>query len=356
VLGKYFVLTGGWAIGNVAGPPVGQQLGQAPMSDNALTTLSSRVSAKPFFGVGFTWIDRRDQFANALSSLATASGQAVVSCVKGAPAEATIDAGKDTAEVTIEAPDDCSWTATVKTGGDKFTLDPATGKGKQTVTIKAKDKEAAEGTIDIVGPAGAPAKTVKVKRAAPPPSCVSAVDPADLTFEDDEKKQLTIKATSECEWKAAFEGASNGFQLDKAEDKGEARLTVTPPAQGSGEFAAAIRVTGPAGAVPVTVKVKQQKQPASCITKLTPETLTFGAARGTLSIEVKAACAWTATLAPAGIGFTLPTASGSGDGTVTVMATPAGTSDRAATVTLTGPPRSAPKTVALVQPKRPERK
>jgi hypothetical protein len=170
VFGRYFVFTGGWALGNVATPPQGQALGAAPVTDNVLNSLGSRVALRPYFGLGFTWIDRRDQFASALAA-ASASGS-VGSCVTAVkPAAVTFDAkGVASSAIEVEAGADCAWTATLQSGSNLFTV-AAGGSGRGKGVIKLSTGSAQEGgrsdVLNIVGPPGSAAKQVKLTQAPP---------------------------------------------------------------------------------------------------------------------------------------------------------------------------------------------
>jgi hypothetical protein len=166
IFGKYFVFTGGWSIGSVAAPPLGQELSKAPVNgDNTLNSLTRRVIARPFFGIGFTWIDRRDQFAAAFSAAASASGS-VGSCVASVtPAAVTFDAkGVASADVVVEAGADCTWVATLQNGTNLFEVTGGGGKGKGTIKLKTGEAIAAgrSDVLNIVGPSGSAAKPVKL--------------------------------------------------------------------------------------------------------------------------------------------------------------------------------------------------
>jgi hypothetical protein len=169
VFGKYFVFTGGWAVGSVAAPPAGQELGAAPVNgDNTLNSLSRRTIGRPYASIGFTWIDRRDQFAAALAAAASASG-GIGSCVTSVtPAAVTIDAAGTTASAPIEikAGADCTWIATLQSGGTHFKLDKGSGKGDGTikVTAGAALPEGAGDVLNVVGPPGSTAKQVKLSQ------------------------------------------------------------------------------------------------------------------------------------------------------------------------------------------------
>jgi hypothetical protein len=170
VFGRYFVFTGGWALGNIATPPQGQALGKAPVNDNALNSLGSRVTLRPYFGLGFTWIDRRDQFDSALAA-ASASGS-VGSCVTAVkPAAVTFDAkGVASAAIEVEAGADCTWTATLQSGTNLFTV-ASGGSGRGKGVIKLSTGAAQEGgrsdVLNIVGPPGSAAKQVKLSQGPP---------------------------------------------------------------------------------------------------------------------------------------------------------------------------------------------
>lgn len=172
VLGTHFVIAGGWALGNVAKAPIGQVISEAPINGaNTLNTLSSRFASQSFLGIGFTWIDRRDQFGAAFASSASASGN-VGSCLTSVvPSEITFDAtGKANGDVSVEAGDDCSWIATFQNGaGTGFEITKnSSGKGKATITLKgaAASTDVRSNVLNIIGPAGSKAKSVKLSQAA----------------------------------------------------------------------------------------------------------------------------------------------------------------------------------------------
>lgn len=69
LLGGKFILNGGWAGGKINELPVGQELHKAPINgDNTLTTPAGRFRNAFYFGIGFTFINREDQFKGAFAA------------------------------------------------------------------------------------------------------------------------------------------------------------------------------------------------------------------------------------------------------------------------------------------------
>jgi hypothetical protein len=175
VFGRYFVISPGISMGSVAAAPVGQVIGEAPIAGaNTLNTLSSRRVTAFALSIGFTWIDRKDQFVAALASAASTSG-GIGSCVTAvSPAEVAFGEDGAAKEVTVTAGDDCSWVATVLgAGASAFEVTKGgSGKGKGVITVKANPAgdQARSDTLHIVGPAGSVAKTVKLSQPRKPQS------------------------------------------------------------------------------------------------------------------------------------------------------------------------------------------
>lgn len=266
VVGKYFVLTGGIASGIVNAPPIGQEIGQAPVNgDNTLGSLSTQGKRRGFIGIGFTWIDRRDQFAAALAAAATASGPAIPSCVTSAtPADVMFKPGEGLSqEVTVDAPDGCTWFATVVSGGGPFSVTPATGKGKDKieVSVEAPTGDAHADVVNVTGPLGSAPKPIKLKQEAKPASCVDSLSSGDtLNLSGRTKGEFTVNAKSACDWTIAVEPADAGFSAAPAAEKETKPVTVTGPEPGDSERTAVFKVTGPKGADPKTVTVRQSKK------------------------------------------------------------------------------------------------
>jgi hypothetical protein len=69
LLGGKFIFNAGWAGGKVNELPVGQELHKAPINgDNTLTTPSARFRQAFYFGLGFTFINREDEFKGAFAA------------------------------------------------------------------------------------------------------------------------------------------------------------------------------------------------------------------------------------------------------------------------------------------------
>ena len=264
VFGKYFVLNAGWAIGSVSAPPLGQDLGKPPVNgDNTLNSLSSRVAGGQYIGIGFTWIDRHDQFASALSAAASASG-AVGSCVTSVkPDTITFDATgkKPSDKITVEAGSDCVWTATLQSGSGSFTVTQATKKGNGTIALETSAAVAGgrSDVLNVVGPMGSAAKAVKLTQG--PASCVDLVEsPLDFGGKDD-AKTVDIKAPADCKWTASVDASTSGFTVEPSDAvTGPKTVTVKPPKQADKDITAKLTVVGPAGAEAKTVALKQPKK------------------------------------------------------------------------------------------------
>jgi hypothetical protein len=166
--------------------------------------------------------------------------------------------------VTVEAGDDCLWNATLQSGTRGFNiLSGGSNKGNGTVTLSA-DTAVAGGRSDVlnvVGPMGSLAKTVKLSQG--PPSCVdsinggAAVDLAGKTG----AVAVNVKTTDGCKWAASFDPDDKGFSFDGgAEGSGTADLQVKGPAQGAEDWTVKLKIVGPAGADPKSVNVKQPKK------------------------------------------------------------------------------------------------
>lgn len=259
VVGKYFVFSPGISIGSVVTAPIGQALGEPPINGaNTLNTLSTRRVVRPSLAIGFTWIDRKDQFAAALAS-ASASGS-IGSCVTSvAPTELKFDEAGEK-QITVTAGDDCSWVATLQQSNSGFEVKSGgAGKGKGTITIAVSaqgDKPRAD-TLNIVGPFGSAARTVKLTQAAG--SCVESVGDG-KEIGADGKTQLTvaIKAPSTCSWTAAAEG--NGFSVKPVQGTGAGSVTVAVPVQTTDDQTGTLSVIGPTGATPRKLTIKQPKK------------------------------------------------------------------------------------------------
>jgi hypothetical protein len=265
VFGKYFVLTGGWALGSVTAPPLGQQIGAPPVNgDNTLNSLSSRVARSTYIGVGFTWIDRHDQFAAALTTASVSGG--IGSCVtKVTPDPVTFTADGDaSSNVSVEAGDDCTWTAVVESSQAGFSVTSGgTNKGKGTIVLHAAAPIAGgqASVLNVVGPPGSAPKTVKLTQGAP--TCVTAVGTAKSMTFSGAKQSIDITAPADCTWTVSVDPASSKFVLDlKGDQTGNKKLTITPPDAGDADVTARLNVVGPGQAAPKVVTLTQPKKGA----------------------------------------------------------------------------------------------
>jgi hypothetical protein len=69
LLGGKFIFNAGWAGGKVNELPVGQELHKAPINgDNTLTTPAGRFRNAFYVGLGFTFVNREDQFKGAFAA------------------------------------------------------------------------------------------------------------------------------------------------------------------------------------------------------------------------------------------------------------------------------------------------
>jgi hypothetical protein len=234
-------------------------LGKPPVNgDNTLNTLSSRMIARPYFGVAFTWIDRRDQFSAALASTASASGL-VGSCVTSVTPDAVEFKEDGEGTITVDAGSDCTWIATLQNGGTQVRIEPGSGKGKATVKLHATAGAAPySDTLNVVGPMGSPAKAAKLSQ--PAASCVTApeatskVDLAGKTEGD----PVAIKAS--CAWTVTVEPANSPFKVTPTEGSGDGTLAIKAPAAGEADQTATVKIVGPAGAFPRVVTLTQPKK------------------------------------------------------------------------------------------------
>jgi hypothetical protein len=262
VVGRFFVLHGGWALGTVAAPPAGQELGKPPVNgDNTLNSLGSQTISKGYFGIGFTWIDRRDQFAAALSATASASG-AVGSCVTSVKPDTVAfdEKGVASGEVTVEAGNDCLWIATLQKGGTAFTVTGGSAKGKGTIKLAAAEatSTARSDVLNVIGPVGSIAKPVKLSQA--PKSCVTAVAPKEIDFKGTTTVQtVTLTVEDGCKWSASLEPTGTKF-VTKA-DTEKSTVSVTAPAPAAEEAKATLSITGPPGSAAQKITLTQPATP-----------------------------------------------------------------------------------------------
>jgi hypothetical protein len=260
VFGKYFVVSPGVSIGSVTTAPIGQMLGQAPINGaNTLNTLSSRRVTSFALAIGFTWIDRTDQFAAAFAQ-ASVSGN-IGSCVTAVdPSELKFD-GKADKTITVKAGADCVWIATLRKSGSGFQIKGGSGKGDGTITISAPEQDAVRAdVVDIIGPPGSVAKTVKLSQAAK--SCVDDLNGGKDATGDGTTTAINvgIKSTN-CSWKATVDNAKFTVTPDSGGDA-VTSIQVQPPAsQTDADQSTTLTVIGPADATPKKIVVKQPKRP-----------------------------------------------------------------------------------------------
>jgi hypothetical protein len=82
LFGGKFIFNGGWAGGKVNELPVGQQLHQPPINgDNTLTTPAARFRHAAYVGLGFTFINRENEFKAAFAATQQTTAE------EGAPEE-----------------------------------------------------------------------------------------------------------------------------------------------------------------------------------------------------------------------------------------------------------------------------
>jgi len=259
VFGRYFVLTGGVAFGWVSAPPLGQRLGQPPVNgDNTLNSASSRFTSAAYFGIGFTWIERRDQFAASLTAASVSNS--VGSCVSSVSTDhLALGMTAKEEEVKVQAGDDCLWTALARDGQFKLKNGSGKGNGSFTVVGDAPGGAARKDVVLVTGPQGSTPKTVALSQGAKPTSCVTVLGSGDsVSFDHADTQEIRVEAEDGCEWTATIDPDDSGFSISATTKKvgGGGSVTVARPKAAA---TATLKVAGPVGADPLTVKLARTK-------------------------------------------------------------------------------------------------
>lgn len=162
--------------------------------------------------------------------------------------------------VKVEADSDCAWVATFQSGSSDFRVTPSSGRGGQELklTVPKANNAGVDETLNVKGPSGSVAKTVKLKQLKQ--SCVQSLSLDSKTVDSSkdvpltEEKTFDVSASTNCKWDAALD--NKDFKITKADKQ----FKITPPAQDTAEHSVTLTVTGQDGAFPITLKLKTPKK------------------------------------------------------------------------------------------------
>jgi hypothetical protein len=250
------------------------------------------------------------------------------------PGTATAAADGETESVSVTSPAGCAWTAS--SGSPWLTVTSgANGSGNGTVSLAVAANSA---TTSRTGSATIAGQTFTVTQAAAP--CTYAINPANRTAAaGGESTTVSVSAGQGCAWTAA-NSASWVTIASGSSGSGNGHVTLTVAAN-SGTTSRSSTLTIAGQAFTIT-----QPAPGACTYAISPETRTAAATGESMSVAVSAGagCVWSASSTVAWLLVT-GGASGSGNGTVTILAFGNTTSaTRTAALTIAG------RTLTVTQP------
>ena len=276
-------------------------------------TLAFRVGANP--------APAARQSALSINDIALSIDQAAASCTFGLSLpNPTVGAAGGAVAVQVATINGCAWTTssstpwlTVTGGGN--------GSGQATITVAANAGPARTGPVTIAGQA------VTVSQAALS-TCAFSVTPTSQTVSAaGGTVSIQVATTDGCAWTTS---SSSPWLTVAGGGNASGQATITAAANAGAARMGTVTIAGQA----VTVS---QEAASSCTFMIAPTSQTVSAAAGTITVAVTAGttCSWTSTSTATWI--TVATgASGTGNGSVTLMIAANTGGQRVATVTIAG--------------------